>query len=364
MADSQDIEEIEELEDEPETLDAVEEEISEDNNTHLKKYLTARTNPIINNVHPMLFLDKKMKIIYANKACEQLFSDFSSLTGNYFMDVFGRAFEIEDIRKIRETILTGANGYSWKGKANIKSRNMATIQTRVSLFAINFFSREQSDFIIKFDDVTNENKLILQSVFMSLLEASRLKDNDTGKHISRVNFYSNRLAEELFRCSNPSYNRINADFIENISFLASMHDVGKIGTPDDILNKEGPLTDEEWTTMRTHTVNGAFILSTHPHPMAKEIALSHHEHWDGSGYPYQLTGDMIPLSARIVSIADVYDALRMERAYKPALNHDISLKKMTEGRDKHFDPFLLDIFVTIASDFRDIYENNQDVKKK
>jgi putative two-component system response regulator len=195
---------------------------------------------------------------------------------------------------------------------------------------------------------------------MSLLEASKLKDNDTGNHILRVNYYAKRLSEELYRSQNPKYNRIDADFIDNIGFLASMHDVGKIGTPDDILNKEGPLSDWEWTVMREHTKNGAFILSTYPNPMAKEIALSHHERWDGSGYPYQLSGEMIPLAARIVTIADVYDALRMERSYKPALDHDVTVRKMTDGRDNHFDPFLVDVFMSIEKDFAGIYNNNQD----
>jgi putative two-component system response regulator len=136
--------------------------------------------------------------------------------------------------------------------------------------------------------------------------------------------------------------------------------VGKIGTPDDILNKEGPLSDWEWTVMREHTKNGAFILSSYPNPMAKEIALSHHERWDGSGYPYQLSGEQIPLAARITTIADVYDALRMERSYKPALSHDVTVQKMLEGKETHFDPFLTDVFAAIAKDFNKIYEKNQD----
>jgi len=136
--------------------------------------------------------------------------------------------------------------------------------------------------------------------------------------------------------------------------------VGKIGTPDDILNKEGPLSDWEWTVMREHTKNGAFILSTYPNPMAKEIALSHHERWDGSGYPYQLSGEMIPLAARIVTIADVYDALRMERSYKPALDHNVTVHKMIEGKESHFDPFLMDIFSTVEDDFKKIYDDNKD----
>jgi putative two-component system response regulator len=214
-----------------------------------------------------------------------------------------------------------------------------------------------------FDDVTEENKHLLRSVFMSLLEASKLKDNDTGRHIVRVNYYSKCLAEELFAGKDSRYTGIDADFIDNIGFLASMHDVGKIGTPDDILNKEGPLSDWEWTVMQEHTKNGAFILSTYPNPMAKEIALSHHEKWNGSGYPFQLEGDMIPLAARIVSIADVYDALRMERSYKPAFTHDVTVEKMLEGGGSQFDPNLLEVFTTIAGDFNDLYQANTDDKR-
>jgi putative two-component system response regulator len=210
-----------------------------------------------------------------------------------------------------------------------------------------------------FDDVTEENRRLLRSVFMSLLEASKLKDNDTGKHISRVNYYSRSFAQELY--NRGAYDSIiDADFIDNIGFLAAMHDVGKIGTPDDILNKEGPLSDWEWNVMQEHTKNGAFILSTYPNPMAKEIALSHHEKWNGLGYPFQLEGEMVPLAARIVSIADVYDALRMERSYKPAFPHGITVEKMMEAKGTQFDPYLLDVFASIAGDFNDLYEKNRD----
>jgi putative two-component system response regulator len=360
--------EIEKLLDDPEELAEplevldLDEEISNDETIDTAKLFNADLNPFLKSIFPVLFLDKHMKILFANDACEHLFTGFFELKGNYFIDVFGRAFEMDDIRKIRETILNGQNGYSWKGEAKVKSRNIATVQTRVYLFPAELNLNSPSEFVIMFDDVTEENKRLLRSVFMSLLEASKLKDNDTGKHIVRVNFYSKRLAEELFKSQNPKYNRIDADFIDNIGFLASMHDVGKIGTPDDILNKEGPLSDWEWTVMREHTKNGAFILSSYPNPMAKEIALSHHERWDGSGYPYQLSSEQIPLAARITTIADVYDALRMERSYKPALSHDVTVQKMIEGKETHFDPFLVDVFVSIAKDFDKIYEKNKDEK--
>jgi putative two-component system response regulator len=112
--------------------------------------------------------------------------------------------------------------------------------------------------------------------------------------------------------------------------------------------------------MREHTKNGAFILSTYPNPMAKEIALSHHEKWNGTGYPFRLEGDMIPLAARIVTIADVYDALRMERSYKPSLSHEVSIQKIIEQSGMHFDPKLVDVFKTAMDDFAIIYKNNAD----
>jgi putative two-component system response regulator len=352
------------LDEDPETLEVLdlESEILEKDDEKTPEHIFTGSNLFLNSIFPVLFVDKDMKILCANAACKCLFTGFFELRGNYFIDVFGRAFDLEDIRGIRETILKGRNGYSWKGKARIKSQHVATVQTRVYIFPSEPNHQEPSEFVVMFDDVTEENKRLLRSVFMSLLEASKLKDNDTGKHIVRVSLYAKRMSEELLKSDNPQYNRIDADFIDNIGFLASMHDVGKIGTPDDILNKEGPLSDWEWTVMREHTKNGAFILSTYPNPMAKEIALSHHERWDGSGYPYQLSGMMIPLAARITTIADVYDALRMKRSYKPSLNHEVTVRKMIEGRDSHFDPFLADIFIETNKEFETIFEANKDEK--
>ncbi|MDR2476875.1 MAG: HD domain-containing protein [Treponema sp.] len=340
-----------------ESLDVLE-DVEADDGT--PEELSSSLNPYRTSMFPILVLNKRMKILYANPACEHLFTGFFSLSGNYFIDIFGKAFGLEGIKSIRETIVTGEHGFSWKGTAQIKSRSTVSVQTRVYIFPAEMDIKAPAAFVVLFDDVTEENRHLLRSVFLSLLEASKLKDNDTGKHISRVNFYSKRFAEELFRSGVPACKNIDADFIDNIGFLASMHDVGKIGTPDDILNKEGPLSDWEWTIMREHTKNGAFILSTYPNPMAKEIALAHHEKWNGAGYPFQLEGEMIPLSARIVAIADVYDALRMERSYKPALSHKITLEKIYAEKGTHFDPSLIEVFKCIADDFRDIFESNRD----
>lgn len=352
MSNYEEEEEVELLEDDEGSLNESDEDSS--------SVLPASFSPFKTSIIPVLIINKKLKIIHANEACEQMFSSFTHLTGKYFFDLFGKAFELDDARKIRETIINGGNGFSWKGSAQIKTRTTVSVQIRVYIFPLEMDLKTTSDFVVMFDDFTEENKKLLRSVFLSLLEASKLKDNDTGKHIVRVNEYSKRLAQELFSIGGEAYKRIDADFIDNIGFLAAMHDVGKIGTPDDILNKEGPLSDWEWAVMREHTKNGAFILSTYPHPMAKEIALSHHEKWNGTGYPFQLEGDMIPLAARIVTIADVYDALRMERSYKPALGHEISMQKILEDSGSHFDPKLIDIVKTIDGDFCKIYDTHTD----
>ena len=353
-------EELESLEDEDETNQT--EEIVEDDIDvrEVARILSSSYNPFKTSFLPVIIINKKLKIIYANEACEQMFSGFTHLQGKGFFDLFGKAFEPEDFNKIKETIIEGDNGFSWKGSALLKTRSTGSVQIRVYIFPLEMDLKSKSDFVVMFDDFTEENKKLLRSVFLSLLEASKLKDNDSGRHIKRVSEYSKRLSEELLIKGTGAYNRIDNDFIENIGFLAGMHDVGKIGTPDDILNKEGPLSDWEWAVIREHTKNGAYILSTYPNPMAKEIALSHHEKWNGEGYPFQLEGEMIPISARIVTIADVYDALRMERSYKPALSHEVSVHKILEQSGSHFDPDLIEVFKTVTDDFEKIYDKYPD----
>jgi putative two-component system response regulator len=349
-------EEVETLEDFDESKKV--EEMKDDEISSM--IISSSHNPFKTSFLPVLIINKELKIIYANEACKNIFPGFTQIQGEYFFNLFGNAFETGDAEKISETVINGGGGFSWKGSALLKTRGTVSVQIRVYIFPLEMDLKAPSDFVVMFDDFTEENKNLLRSVFLSLLEASKLKDNDTGRHINRVNEYSKRLSEELSKTGTEAYRRIDADFIENIGFLAAMHDVGKIGTPDDILNKEGPLSDWEWAVMREHTKNGAFILSTYPNPMAKEIALSHHEKWNGQGYPFQLEKDMIPLTARIVTIADVYDALRMERSYKPALSHEVARQKIIEQSGSHFDPQLVEIFKNISGDFEKIYETYAD----
>jgi len=191
-----------------------------------------------------------------------------------------------------------------------------------------------------------------------LAVVSEYKDEDTGSHIRRISFYTKELASTL---------GMDADFTEGIFHASIMHDIGKVGIPDSIMLKPGPLSPEEWETMKSHTERGARILSGSDSPylkMAEEIARSHHERWDGSGYPSGLSGESIPIAARITNIADQYDALRTRRPYKPAFSHVEAARVVTEGdgrtMPRHFDPRILQCFSAHARRFEEIYEEKKD----
>lgn len=195
-------------------------------------------------------------------------------------------------------------------------------------------------------------------VITKLSSAAEYKDPETGEHISRVAYYCKELADGL---------GMDSDFKEQIFFSAPMHDIGKIGIPDNVLLKRGPLDNDEWTIMRTHTNIGHDILSNPKDvtlAMAQDIALHHHEKFDGSGYPDNIKGYDIPLAARIMSIADVYDALRSDRPYKAGFSHQKSVDILMHGDDRlkpsHFDPQVLEIFRQRSGIFRDIYDAKGD----
>lgn len=185
----------------------------------------------------------------------------------------------------------------------------------------------------------------------ALARAGEASDDDTGSHIKRVNEYSGLMAELL---------GLDSQFIEKIYYSAQMHDVGKIHIPQSILKKKGPLTEEEFNLMKLHTIYGAKIIGSSNHlQMASEIALNHHEKFDGTGYPNGISGEMIPFSARIVAIADIYDALRNPRVYKPAFSHEKAIEIIIEGdgrvKPEHFDPQILKIFKLNHHKFDEIW---------
>ena len=186
----------------------------------------------------------------------------------------------------------------------------------------------------------------------ALARAAEANDEDTGNHILRVGEYCAVLARQM---------NMPEKFINIIRLQGQMHDVGKIHIHPAILKKPGKLTPEEFEGMKKHTLYGTKILGNHLRlTMANEIAVSHHERWDGSGYPFGLKGEQIPLPGRILSIADQYDALRNSRVYKPAFDHQTTYKIITEGDGRtmphHFDPNVLQAFRETASQFKGIYE--------
>jgi HD-GYP domain-containing protein (c-di-GMP phosphodiesterase class II) len=304
---------------------------------------------------PCLVVDQKLNIVWENNKHKSVYTDDQSSHLKSFPARYYKELGEEKISDLYKYTQTSEYGYTWKGRINHRRQEQSTIiiNVQISPFFSVDYPGQPFAYSVFFDDITKETKSQLRSTFLSLLEASKLKDNDTGNHIERVNRYSERLSEELF--FNTEYQEIDRDFIDHIAFLAAMHDVGKIGTPDDVLNKAGPLEDWEWDVMKEHTKNGAYILSTYPNPMARQIALFHHEWWDGSGYPYKIANNMIPLAARIVSLADVYDALRSKRSYKEAFSHNKSYELMVKDSGKHFDPDLINVFSRIHFEFDTIY---------
>lgn len=190
----------------------------------------------------------------------------------------------------------------------------------------------------------------------ALARAAEANDIDTGNHILRVGEYSAMIAQEL---------GLPDKFIETIRLQATLHDVGKVHIPSHILKKDGRLTDTEMEEMKKHAAFGSMIIGDHPRlAFGKRIALSHHEKWDGSGYPLGLKGEAIPLEARIVAIADIYDALRNSRVYKPNYDHAGAFRIITEGdvrvEPAHFDPKVLEAFKKIAPKFDELYRKMAD----
>jgi putative two-component system response regulator len=193
-----------------------------------------------------------------------------------------------------------------------------------------------------------------QETIFTMVRAAEYKDKDTGAHVQRISYYCSELSEKL---------GMDRDFLDKIFFASPMHDIGKIGIPDHVLLKSDAFTPVEWEIMKGHAPQGARILGISKSPylkMGAEIALNHHERWDGTGYPSGLKAEAIPLSARIMNICDIYDALRSKRPYKPTLDH---LKAMDiivhgDGRTdpKHFDRTILASLTDNHELFQDIFE--------
>lgn len=243
----------------------------------------------------------------------------------------------------------------------------ARVRTHLALKASADFLRDQNEFLerevnrraAEVLERTREIQAIQDVTIMALASLAETRDSETGAHIRRTQFYVKALAEELV-----DHPRFSADLtpltIELMFKSAPLHDIGKVGIPDHILLKPGKLTPEEFEQMKAHTTLGRLAIEHAEEELgmqvdflrlAKEIAYSHHEKWDGSGYPQGLHGEDIPLSARLMAIADVYDALISHRTYKQAMPHAHAVDLLTQGRGSHFDPDILDAFLRIQDQF-------------
>ena len=214
------------------------------------------------------------------------------------------------------------------------------------------------------DDLVKKNQQLLQTenvTILALAYLAEMRDHETGAHLERTSCYVRLLGNEL-RKSGQYADYVSPEYIDDIVKAAPLHDIGKVGIPDAILRKPGKLTREEFEIIKNHCDYGANILEMAEAKLefqsflrvAVKIVRSHHEKWDGSGYPDGLRNDEIPLSARIMSLADVYDALRSERCYKKAFSHEEACTIIAEGKGTHFSPDIVEAFMRSERQFRSV----------
>ena len=250
---------------------------------------------------------------------------------------------------------------------------LARVKTHLALKAQTEFLRDKSALLERLvEQRTLEIQATQDVTIFTMASLAETRDNETGNHIRRTQHYVKVLAEQLR--SHPRFATVlTPRYIELLFKSAPLHDIGKVGIPDRILLKPGRLTPEEFEVMKSHAALGCVAIEEAEHKLgvhvefltlAKEIAQSHHEKWNGEGYPDRLSGDAIPLSARLMAVADVYDALISRRVYKPALPHAVAAATIAQGRGEHFDPDIVDAFFgleeamqAIASRFADTEED-------
>lgn len=254
---------------------------------------------------------------------------------------------------------------------------LARVKTQIENKASSDFIRDQKDFLeAEVQRRTLELTAIQDVTILSMASLAETRDSDTGNHILRTQHYVRALAEALR--SHPRF----CDYLThaNIDMLfksAPLHDIGKVGIPDRILLKPGRLTAEEFEIMKTHTTLGRDALQRSEEALgtqvgflkvAKEIAFGHQEKWDGSGYPQGIAGDDIPISARLMAVADVYDALISRRIYKASMTHEQAIAIITESAGSHFDPDIVQAFLSIQDEFQRIAlkhaDSDEDMEKK
>lgn len=294
--------------------------------------------------------------------------DMPSMNGYEVCEILKSNLNIKDVPIIFLSALQDTHskimafecgGVDYATKPFIIEELLARVSTHLELHAL------RKELVLKnrslFLTITDQEHEIYAaqiSTIVALAKLAESRDDDTGLHIDRVGCYSKLLAQATQNVITRN-SEIDDQFIETIYHASALHDIGKVGITDSILQKPGKLTPEEFESMKAHPMIGFntlnAVLKTYPNNkminMGVDIARCHHEKWNGSGYPDGLQGTQIPLSARIVAIADVYDALRSKRPYKDPFTHEEAVKIIQEGFGQHFDPDLITIFNSIHNSF-------------
>ncbi len=262
---------------------------------------------------------------------------------------------LADKYSLIRALSTGAEEYITKpidsNELQIRVRNILRMKKASDLLKVKNDQLEE-----KISNRTHNLKEAFMETINILGNASEFRDDRTGSHLRRISYYTHAISKDMGK---------DEGFCRTMFYASTLHDVGKISIPDQVLFKKGPLDDEEWKLMRGHTEVGRQMLSGSHSPyirMGRDISRYHHERWDGTGYPQGLKEQEIPLPARIVSICDVYDALRSDRPYKKALDHNAASKIILEGDGRtepaHFDPMVRASFERCSPQFEYVFNKN------
>jgi putative two-component system response regulator len=257
----------------------------------------------------------------------------------------------------------------------LKARISGCLAKKLLLDERERYRRELESYNLTLEDRVREQvreiSLAQMATIFAMAKITESRDEDTGEHLERMREYAKIIAADLHRRGKCG-NQIDSTFIMNLYAASPLHDIGKVAIPDRVLLKPGKLTPEEFETVKLHTTIGADTLRgiKEQYPsnqfvnMGIEIAESHHEKWDGTGYPKGLAGEDIPHAGRIVALGDVYDALTAKRCYKAAISHEEARDIITAGRGRHFDPDVVDSFVSLEDRFLEIRRVFRDAPKK
>jgi putative two-component system response regulator len=249
---------------------------------------------------------------------------------------------------------------------------LARVQTHLQLKRVRDYLKDQNAYLeAEVQRRTQEVVAVQEVTILAMASLAETRDNDTGNHIRRTQFYVRALAEKLRRHPRFNYFLDDDKTIDLLFKSAPLHDIGKVGIPDNILLKPGRFTEEEFEIMKTHCTLGRDSIIAAERRLgldlpflsfAKEIAYSHQEKWDGTGYPEGFSGDDIPISGRLMAVADVYDALICRRVYKEGMPHEKAVGIIIESKGSHFDPDMVDAFMEISNEFMHIAKRYEDTE--